>query len=840
MLGSCHLALSNHPGRSSVSAGVPVCAEAPLLDTIAQDLKQAARGLRRASGLATVAVLTLGLALAASVTTFSVLNATLLEALPYREPERVVYLDHGRSSCSMPTFLDYRRGARTFESVSATTPWNANLTGAGEPERLRGLLVSADFFRTLGASAGLGRTFTGDEDQPGREHVVVIGHGLWQRRFGGDSRILGATLPLNGEAYEVVGVMPPGFSWGRGWGKETQGEIWAPFALTPERVAENRRGDEFLDVYARLRPGATLPQAQADLEAMLGGLRRRFPDRYTPASGFRLTALPVQEAIVGELRPGLVLVFAAVTSLLLVAASNVAGLLLARAAGRRRDTSLRAALGASRSRLARLTLTEAGLLAAAAGALGLLAARATLTALEQVDRATLPRSAPFAIDATVVAFAVAAAVLVALLTGLVPAWHASRTDLMRVLRAGGCTAVRESRARRALVVAQTAVALALLAWAGLLVRSVAALQAVPSGFVASNVLAAQVQLPRSRYEAPPARAAFVDAVLAQAGRRPGVRSVAAVSELPLGGSSNSGTFEIEGRPVPAAERQPHAELWSATPAYFATLGIPLRHGRAFDGRDGASAPPVAIVNATLARRYFAGDPVGRRLSFQGPRGQPLWREIVGVVGDVRDRRLHRDPEPQLYVPMAQRPVAGMALVVSTTGEPWDALPALRASVGAVDADLPLYGVTTLERLAIDDTRGRRAARTALTAFGSAALLLAALGLYGLLAQGVRERTAEIGVRMAVGARPADVLKLFLADGGRVVGQGLVAGMALALAGSRLLRGLLFGVVPADPATYGAVAAVLALAALAACALPAWRAGRADPLRALRTEQGSWD
>ena len=469
-----------------------------MLDTIGQELRQAVRALRRAPGLTTVAVLTLGLALSASVATFSVLNATLLEALPYREPDRVVFLDHGTSSCSTPAFLDYRREARAFASVSVSTPWNANLTGAGEPERLRGLLVSADFFQTLGASAGLGRTFTRDEDQPGRERVVVISHGLWQRRFAGDRRVLRSRLELNGEAYEVVGIMPPGFTWGRGWGRETQGEAWAPFALTPDRVAESRRGDEFLDAYARLRPGVTLGEAQADLDAILAGLRRRFPDRYTVASGFNLTAVPLQEEIVGELRGGLLLVFAAVAALLVVAATNVAGLLLARAAARRRETSVRAALGASRLRLVRQTLAEALVLAAGACAFGLLAARLALAALERIDRTTLPRSQPFAMDGAVAAFALTATALVALLTGLVPAWHASRGDLMRALRAGGAASVAGSRARRVLVTAQTAVALALLVGAGLLVRSVAALEAVPAGFDGAGVLAAQVQLPRSR------------------------------------------------------------------------------------------------------------------------------------------------------------------------------------------------------------------------------------------------------------------------------------------------------------------------------------------------------
>jgi predicted permease len=469
-----------------------------MFDSVRQDVRQSARSLWRAPGLTVVVILTLGIALAASVATFSVLHATLLEALPYREPDRVVMFHHTNASCSPPTFMDYRREARVFESLSAAAPWNANLTGAAEPERLRGLLVSADFFHTLGVTTALGRTFLPQEEEPGREHVVVVSHGLWQRRFGGDPGLIGARLQLNGEGYEVVGIMPSGFAWGRAHGQEANGEIWAPFALTPERVNENRRGDEFLDVYARVKRDVTGAQVQADLDRILAGLRRRFPARFTEASGFRLTTIPLREAIVGELRPGLVLVFAAVASLLLVAATNVAGLLLARAAGRRRETSVRAALGASRTRLIQLTLIEAGLLATVACILGLVLARAIVGALERIDRATLPRSQPFEIDAVVVLFAFGATVITALLTGLVPAWQGSRIGLMTGLRTGPQSGGgREAaRTRRLLVVAQTAVALALLVGAGLLVRSLSALHGVNAGFHTEGVLAAQVQLPR--------------------------------------------------------------------------------------------------------------------------------------------------------------------------------------------------------------------------------------------------------------------------------------------------------------------------------------------------------
>ena len=809
-----------------------------MFDSIRQDVQQAARSLRRAPGLASVAILTLGLALAASVATFSVLDATLLESLPYRDPERVVLFQHANASCSPPTFVDYRRETRVFESLSAVAPWNANLTGSGEPERVRGLLVSADFFQTLGAAAAFGRTFLPEEEQAGREHVVVVSHGLWQRRFGGDPRLLGSHLQLNGEPYQVVGIMPPGFTWGRTYGQEAVGEMWAPFALTPERVSENRRGDEFLDVYGRLKPGITPAALQADLDAVLAGLRRRFPTRFTEASGFRLTTVPLQEALVGDLRAGLVLVFAAVASLLLVAATNVAGLLLARAAGRRRETSVRAALGASRTRLVRHTLAEAAVLAATACALGLGPAKALVAALERIDRATLPRAQPLEVDATVVLFAFAAAAVAALLTGLVPAWHGSRADLMTDLRSGRQTGGGRdaARARRRLVTAQTAIALVLLVGAGLLVRSLSALQQIRPGFDAAGVLAAQVQLPRSRYGELPARAAFVDAVVARAAGSPGVTSAGAISELPLSGSRNSGTFRVESRPVPAEQKQPHADIWSATPGYFATLGIPFRRGRPFDARDGAATVPVVLVNETLAARYFGGeDPIGRRLAFEGAAGQERWRQIVGVVGDVRDRRLDRASDAQLYVPMAQRPVSGMSLVVRSDGDPAASLAVLRAAVRAVDADLPLYGATTLVHLAVEDTRGRRAARSALAGVAAAALALSALGLYGVLAQAVRERSGEIGVRMAVGAARRDVVRLFLADGARIVAGGLAAGLVLAVAGTRLLRGMLFGVTTTDPATYAAVTAVLALAAAAACALPAWRASRVDSLQALRSE-----
>ena len=749
-----------------------------MLDFLHLDLRQGLRAARHAPGSTLVIVLTLGFAIAGSVAAFGALNATLLRPLPLREPDRLVQLGHAYTgmgaACSPPLFLDYRRRVGAFETISAARPWNANMTGSGEPERLRGLQVSATFFETLGVSAALGRTFSPDEDQPGREFVVVISHNFWRRHFGGARAAIGSRLQLNGESHEVIGVMPPGFSWGRAYGREAEAEIWAPFALTAERTAEAERGIEYLDIYARLRRGASREQAQAQIDATIQDLRKRFPSRYTVASGFQVTTVPLQEELVNQIRPGLLLVFGAVVSLLLVAATNVTGLLLTRAAGRRRELSVRVALGAGRGRIVAQCLGEASVLAAAAGALGLALSWVAVSALERIDRVALPRSHAIAIDGTVAAFALFVTAVVAIGLGLVPAWQMVRINVMGWLRTSshGAGGRESARTRRVLIVVQTAVALALLVGAGLLVRSLARLESVPVGFQTEGVVAVQTNLPGLRYAEPEPRALFMDAVLTQMTSRLRGAPVGAVSELPLSGEYNSGTFDIEGHPVPQEENQPHAEMWSATPGYFKALGIPLKRGRLFDWRDVEGAQRVVIVNEALAALYFPGrDPIGGRIDYEGNDNNRVWREIVGVVGNVRAQGLASEPEPQLYFPFAQRPARGFFLVARTTGDPLAALPEIRSAVRMVDPNLPLYNATTMARLERVDTRDRRTARTALTAFAVAAMLLAALGVYGLLAQVVRERVPEMGVRLALGARPADVVRLVFAEGGRLVAWG---------------------------------------------------------------------
>jgi len=811
-----------------------------MLDGFIQDLRHGLRALGRARGLTVVVVATLGVTLGASVAVFSALNAVLLQALPFREPGRVVYLrfsegDEARS-CSPPTFLDLRRSGRTFESVSATMPWNANLTGTGEPERVRGLLVSADFFSTLGVTARSGRTFLPSEEQPGQDRVVVVSHKLWQRRFGGDPSLVGSSVRLDGESYLVLGIMPPGFHWGRGWGQEGAGDVWAPYTLGADRISEDNRGNEHLDVYTRLRPGFDLSAAQADLDSIVADLRARFPLRYREASGFRLSAVAVQEDMVGRLRPGLVLVFASVVSLLLLAAWNVAGLLLARSVSRRREISVRAALGATRLQLARHVLGEALALSLLAGGLGILLAAVACLVLDKTSPVALPRSGPIALSPPVAGFALLATFLVALVSGGLPALHVARGDLMTWLRGGVKVGGQTAFARRVLVVAQVSVALALLVGAGLLVRSLAELQKVALGFRTDNVLAARLQLSSSRYAEPLARVRLVEDVQARVSSSPGVRAVGAMTELPLSGESTGSSFFVEGRVRAPGEDLPHARLSSASPGYFDALGISPVRGRLFDSRDVATGPPVAIVSEALARRYYSNeDPIGRRIDYWTDPNDPHWHEIIGVVPDVRARGLDEEPGPQIYIPLAQRPENTVFFVARSSGDAMAVLPALHSAVRAADPELPLFDVTTMSRLALDDTRDRRVVSWALGGFAGAAVFLAALGLYGLLAQAVRERLPEVGLRMALGARRLDILHLFLAEGGRLLVWGLAFGVGVALAAGRLLRGLVFGVTTADPVTYVVVAVLLSVVALLASAVPAWRAARVDPLRALRLE-----
>ena len=810
-------------------------------DALTGDLRQALRLVRRQPGLSASVVATLGIALAASAAVFGVANAVLLERLPYREPERVVFLDHGyadrQGAGSVPNLVDFRRQTRAFEQVAASVPWDFNLTTGGEPERIGGLLVSANFFETLGVQVARGRGFGAAEEREGEDLVVVVSYALWQGRFAGDPELLGSTIELDGRPHEVVGIMPAGFRRGRGWRREALADAWAPLALTARRRAEGQRGNEFLDVYARLRPEVPLESAQADMDAVARSLRERFSERYTEANGWRVTLVPLHEEIAAPLRPLLLALLAAVLALLLIAASNVSGLLLARATARRLETSIRVALGASRGRLVRQLLCESAVLVALATLLGLLLARATVAVLERIDRITLPRAQPIEVDLSVVLATLVAGAAITLGCGLAPASYATARDLMQALRSRGGAALVRQRARRGLVVFQTALAVALLVGSGLLVRSLQRLEDVDLGFRLENRLGFQVLLPRVRYADAQARRSFVRRLVERLDAVPGVRRSAVVSALPLSGTHNADTpFEIEGRDARPDEPAPHAEAWSATPGYFQALGIPLLEGRLFDARDAGDSRRVVVVSRSLAVRYWPGeDAVGHRVALAGPPERRAWAEVVGIVGDVRDSSLDAPPRPQLYSPYEQAPYAHFYAVVHAETPPESLAAIVRGAVLGIDAQQPIFDVTTLERLRRDDLADRRAGATTLGILGGAAIGLAMLGLYGVLAFSVRERRAEIGVRMALGAGSGEVVRLFVREGLGLTLPGAALGCGLALLGAHLLEGLVFGVALADPLTYGAVAAIVSGVGLSACSLPAWRATRLDPVQALRAD-----
>ena len=812
------------------------------MNGLLQDLRYAARQLRRSPSFAIGSVAVLSLGIAANVTLFGVVDAVLLKPLPFRDAGRLYSIvasdekQHFRAAASPPDFLDYRRSVPSLERVAASTPWNPNITGGETPERLDALLVSANFFSTLGVSAGRGRTFLENEDQPGRERVVVLSDTFWRRRFGADPSLVGKPVRLNGDAYQVVGVMPPGFRWGAAYGHNGNADLWAPFALTPARLAADQRGNEYLDLIGRLRPGATTTRAQSEIRSLFETFRRDYPANFPRDGGLGATLVPLQDDLVGGGRAPLWILAGSVGFLLAIACTNVAGLLLARAAARRAEIAIRASLGATRGRLVRQHLIESGVLAAIAGSLGAGIAAAALAAIRRAGSPALPGLDRAAFGATAALFAAGISALTALLFGLLPALGTARGDLRADIDGGRQTSGESrGRLRRLLAASQVGLASLLLIGAGLLATSFSKLLRVDPGFEPRGVFTGVVSLPRSRYPDAPARAAFVDTVLARLRSQPGIQSAGAAEILPLSGSTNSSTFEIESRPVEPGRSKAHAESWRASIGYFETLRIPLLRGRLFDSTDRSDSLPVALVDEALAKKYFPGrDAVGQRIDFEGDPGAPRWRVVVGVVGTLRARSLDDEPRPAFYAPFAQRPPAMISLV-ARAADPAVAAQGLRAAVAGVDRDQPLAQVAPLDDLRRDSVSRQRLATILLSAFALAALLLAAIGLYGVLAYSVAQRRREIGIRMALGARPAAVVRLVLGESSKMIGFGIAGGLAAASLMTRGLASLLFGVAPLDPATFAGTAAVLAVVGLLACGIPARRAANVDPAEALRGE-----
>jgi putative ABC transport system permease protein len=788
--------------------------------------------LLKRPGFTLVAVATLALGVGATSALFSIVNSVLLRPLPYKDSDRLVQvwetnLKRGwtRDTISPLNFEDWQAQNHSFEAVSAYEYEGMVLSGGEVPERLVGALASSDFFRVLGVEPALGRSFLPGEDRPGAPRVAVVSNRLWQRRLGGGTDAVGRPLTLNGEVYTVVGVMPPGFEFpSRGV------DLWVP-SLDLGRP----RSDHFMFAVARLKPSITVETAQADID----GVARRLAEQYPETNGNAGVALiPLHEETVGKARRPLLLMLGAVALLLLIACVNVANLLLARASGRQKEIALRSALGASRWRVVRQLLTESVLLGVLGGGFGALLSVWVVGLLVTSSGGGIPRSQEVAIDARALAFTLAASVLTGLLFGLAPALNFSSQDLNRTLKEGARGVAggrRQSRVQGALVVSEIALALVLLAGAGLLARSYARLSRVDPGFDADGALTARVSLSEVKYRDKDRQARFFAQVLERVRALPGVRHAGAVSDLPFSGSRTGQSFDIEGHPPGPDELTPSADYRKVSPDYFEAMGIVLLRGRDFTERDGESSTPVAVVNEAFARRFFDGEEVlGKRLLY--PEGERrVSREIVGVVADLKHESLIGEGEPEVYVPFTQRPNSWMFLAVRGDGDLATLAGSVRAAVREVDPGEPVYGVMTMRQRLDQSLAPQRFNTILLGAFAAAATLLAAVGVFGVLSFQVGARRHEIGIRMALGARSGDVLRLVIWRGLRLVLAGVAIGLAAALALTRVMASLLFGVSATDPATLATISLGLIAVVLVACYLPARRATKVDPITVLRCE-----
>ena len=814
------------------------------MDTLFQDLRYSLRRLAKSPAFTAIVVLTLALGIGANTAIFSAVNAVILRPLPYREPHRLVTIEHLYPSLDMeapvsvPGFLDYEKKGRSFESMAVQSGWQANLTGVGEPVRMQGQRVTGKFFSTLGVPAMLGRTLQPGEDAAGRERVAVLSYDAWQRVFGADPGIVGRGLSLNGESYEVVGVMPSGF---RDFFNR-DAEIWAPLVFRPDQMTDEQRTHEFLNLTARLKPGVPVEQAQGEMRTLAEQFKRDYTDSYAPTWSLGVTPLSIQAT--GDIRPALLVLLGAVGFVLLIACANVANLLLARAAARSKEIAVRTALGATRERLLKQLLTESLLVSLAGGAAGLLLAYAGVRALVAMDIGNLPRSEEIGIDGTVMLFTLVVSLAAGLLFGLAPAIHTATPNLHGALKEGGrgTTADRGSHAlRRSLVVTEVALALTLLTGAGLLLKSFARLQGVDPGFEPANLLTFNLALPQNRYRSDTSQAAFWDQAIPALARIPGVTSVGATSVMPFGGSWSTGSFEIEGYQAPENVPGPWGDIRIVTPQFFETLGIPLLRGRYLTDDDRDRSRPVAVIDQEFVRRYWPNDdPIGKRFTFGPPDGvtdttQNEWIEVVGVVGHTAHEGLDADPRLQLYLPYRQVPQPFMAVAVRTTGSPERYVNLVRGAVRSVDPDQPISAVSNMDVLLSRAVGQRRLSMMLLSLFSGIALVLASVGIYGVMSYSVTQRARELGVRIALGADRSDVLRLVLRQGMRLALAGIGIGLVAALALTRFIESQLYGVAATDPSTFVLVAAILAATALVANLLPALRAMRMDPAVVLREE-----
>jgi putative ABC transport system permease protein len=817
-----------------------------ILDSLRRDIRYAIRALRRSPGFCVGAILILGLGIGANTTMFSAVNTILLQPLGYaKADELVVILHNGRNPVAPANFLDWRRDARSFARMGAAEAWGPNLGGAESAERVRGLHLTADVLPLLGVPPVLGRLFGKEDEVAGRDHRLVIGYGLWQRQFSGDPRVIGRTVMLDGEPYDIIGVMPRGFAFAPFW--VVDAEVFAPLPLADRQTS---RDGKSLRVFARLAPDVSAAQAQAEITTIAARLERAFP-----GSNRDVTVTALKERVVGNARLALLVLLVAVGFVLLIACANVAHLLLARATARQREVAVRMALGATRTDVIRQSLVESLVLASLAGAAGLLLAVWGIHALAGAAPGDLPRVEELAIDRRVLAFTLGVSLLTGLLFGLMPALQATAVGIGDTLKAGGRGASGSGsgggsgrgRMRDALIVSEFALAIVLLVGAGLMIRSFAALQAIDPGFHPDHVLAMNVSVKGAPEAEPARRAAFYREVVDRLRALPGVDAASAINHLPVGGDVWGLSFYVAGRPVPKPGEQAGAAYRVVLPNYFRTMRLPLVRGRDITAQDTLDTPPIVVINEYLANKYWPGeDPIGKRITLDdvATSAQPAWLTVAGVVKNAVQHDWSAELSEEVYLPYLQtrdyleRPSGAftyLTIVMRTTGDPAAMAASARAAVSSVSPAAAISEVDTMDAVVTRAMARPRFQLAVLAAFAGVALLLAAAGIYGVMSYAISRRTQEIGLRLTLGAQRGDVLKMVLGQAMTLVGLGTIAGLAGALVLTRLMSSLLYGVRPTDPLTFGTVSLVLVGTALLASFVPAHRATRIDPMRALRQD-----
>ena len=803
-----------------------------IMDTLIRDLRYGFRSLLKRPGFTAIALVALTLGIGANTAIFSLVNAVVLQPLPYSDPDRLVWAwgkirdRSNRASVAPGDFLDFRAQNNSFEQFAASfsMPLPVNLTGGGEPERLSASAVTGNYFETFGIAPALGRGFSLDNERAGNEQVTILSHALWQKRFGGDPGIVNQRITLDGKSFEVIGVMPKDLVFPQ------NAELWVPINFDADPGLKSRRA-HFLRPIGRLKPGVTVAQAQADTDAIAAQLEQQFPDTN---AGWSLRLESLHDRLVGSSKTTLYILLGAVGFVLLIACTNVANLLLVRATARQKEVALRSALGASRWRIARLLITESLLLAVMGGVLGALLAAWGIDLLVTLSETSIPATANVKIDATVLAFTLLISLLTGLLFGLAPALRTRKFNLTDALKDGGRTigeGALRNRTRSLLVVFESAVAVVLLIGAGLLVRSFIALENTNPGFEANNVLTMRIDLARGKYNTDEKTAGFFQDLETRLAAIPGVETVGLITELPLSGQPNDAPFTVEGRAPVAINEQFGSDFRRVNQHYFQAMQIPLLRGRNFTEQEVRQSDKVVVVSQQLVNTAFPNEePLGKRL-FTVVDDKPY--EIIGVVGDIRHRSLEFQPYAAMYMP--SREPGWMNIVIRTQSDPVTLVPAIREQVKAIDPDQPIAAIRTMDEWIDRSVSAPRYRTTLFGMFAVLAMILAATGIYGVMSYSVAQRTHEIGVRMALGARRWDVLRLVVRQGMMLVLLGLAIGLAGAFALTRVMSSLLFGVTAKDPLTFVAVAAVLSLVALLACYIPARRATKVDPLTALRYE-----